>query len=143
MRKKIKSKFLSAIFLGLLAISGGFLAIPMLSADNQQVQMQENMKVFGQNPERFLQTENLGLKDGFQYPIGESFVNIPIEETNSAVNEGALETAIEEGDYEAWKEALQEMDGFPEDVGIIDKEDFDVLVALHKSEFSEESEKTE
>lgn len=138
MKKKIKSKFVSAILLGFLAISGGVLALPLLNADNQLMPVQENARLLGQNPERFLQTENLGLKERFQYPQEQS-----VGETNNAVNEGALEAAIEEGNYEAYKEALQEINGFSKKGSIIDKEDFEVLVALNKSKSIPESEKTE
>ncbi len=143
MGKKIKSKFLSAIFLGLLAISGGVLAMPSFSANNSQIQMQENLKAFEQNPERFLQTENLGLKEGFQPPYEPSIANTLVGGAGGAVDEGALEAAIEEGDYEAWKEALYKMDGFPKDVGVIDEEDFKVLAALHKSKSLGQTEETE
>lgn len=137
MKKKIKSKFLSAMFLGLLVISGGVLFMPTLNADSQLTQ-QKSINIFAQNPERFLQTENLGLKAGFQYPKDNSV----IDANNYAVNEGALESAIEEGNYEAYKEVLQELNGFPEKGNIIDKEDFNVLVALNRPK-SEENESTE
>ncbi|MFZ1971153.1 MAG: hypothetical protein WAU65_03175 [Candidatus Nanoarchaeia archaeon] len=138
MKKKIKSKFLSAIFLGLLAISGGVIVMPTLSASNQQ--MQKSIRTIGQSPERFLQTENLGLRGEFQYASDKSNVNLSVEETtNMSVNEGALNAAIEEGNYEAWKEALQNLNGFTKNGNIISEEDFNVLVALNKSESEEKN----
>lgn len=137
MKKKIKSKFLSAMFLGLLVLSGGVLVMPTLSADSSLTQ-QKSINMFAQNPERFLQTENLGLKSGFQYPNDPRNLSVD-EANNSAMNEGALESAIEEGNYEAWKEALQEINGYPNKGNIIDEEDFNVLVALNKSKLSGEN----
>ena len=139
MKKKNNSKFLSAVFLSLLTISGGVLAMPLLSADNQLTQIQESVKLFEKNPERFLQTENLGLKNGFEnpndFPIGMG----SDKENNNAINEGALEAALEERDYDAWKEALQRIDGFSGS-DVIDREDFNILVALHNSKDSGETE---
>ena len=138
MKKKIKSKFLSAIFLGLLAISGG--VISYAYAQRKQSANAKSIRTIGQSPERFLQTENLGLRGEFQYASDKSNVNLSVEETtNMSVNEGALNAAIEEGNYEAWKEALQNLNGFTKNGNIISEEDFNVLVALNKSESEEKN----
>ena len=143
MKKRIKNKFLSAAVLGLLVISGGILAIPAVSANNQIGQIQKNNSILEKNPEKFLQTENLGLKNGFQYSNNNLPGNLSIGETNQSVNEGPLEAAVEAGDYDAWKEALQKIDGFSENASVINKEDFDILVALNRSNPQQENEKTE
>ena len=67
MKKKKKSlKFLSSLFLGLLMVSGGVLAMPTLDTKTSQAQLQASLGAFEKSPERFLQTQNLGLKNGFE-----------------------------------------------------------------------------
>jgi hypothetical protein len=139
MKKKGNTKFLSAVFLSLLALTGGVLAMPLLGTDNQLTQIQESVKLFEKNPERFLQTENLGLRSGFENPNSQSTDSDYSDLSNYATNEGALDVALEERDYDAWKEALQNIEGFSE-TDVISKEDFNILVALHNSKDSGETE---
>jgi hypothetical protein len=138
--KKKNKKYLSALFLSALVLGGGFLAMPLMSADDQLAQVQENIKFFEKNPERFLQTENLGLRAAFE-DGGRDFANNFLEkEKNNLMDEGALEAALEAEDYESWKDILENLEGFPEDIGVISEEDFKVLASLHKLKVSEKDE---
>jgi len=65
-KKKKNFKVASSILLGLLMVSGGVLAMPVLNSDNSFAQLQNSVNAFEKNPERFLQTNDLGLKNGFQ-----------------------------------------------------------------------------
>jgi len=141
-KKKDNKRYLGALFLSALVLGGGFLAMPIINADDQFTQIQENLKFFEKNPERFLQTENLGLKSGFEDSNPGVAVGSFEDEINQSINEGALEAALETEDYESWKEALQNLKGFSEDVGVISEEDFKVLASLHKLKPFEEDEKT-
>ena len=141
MKKKRNIKFLAAIFLSLLAVTGGVLAMPIFDTDNQIAQMQESVKIFEKNPERFLQTENLGLRSEFETPYDFSS-SIYTNKEQNAINEGALEAALEEGDYDTWKKAMQDIEGFSDNTSIIDREDFEILAALHNQKKSENSEET-
>jgi len=143
MKKKKNTKFLSAILLSLLAITAGVSASPMFQPDTQLAHIQESVKLFEKNPERFLQTEDLGLKSAFENPTDLSIDNAG-DEVQNAINEGALNAAIENRDYDAWKEALQKIEGFSENTDIISEEDFEILAALHNPKDSEEDkEKTD
>ena len=141
MKKKRNIKFLAAIFLSLLAVTGGVLAMPISDTDNQIAQMQESVKIFEKNPERFLQTENLGLRSEFETPYDFSS-SIYTNKEQNAINEGALEAALEEGDYDSWKKVVQDIEGFSDNTSIIDREDFEILAALHNQKKSENSEET-
>jgi len=63
-------KFLTGIMLGVLAITGGVLSLPnsnnSIYDKSSQLSLQENIKVFEKSPDRFLQPNNLGLKDNFK-----------------------------------------------------------------------------
>jgi hypothetical protein len=138
MKKKIRSKFLSAVLMSLLVVSGGFLAMPMLGAS--QNMQPGNLNFTSQNPQKFLQTENLGLRDDFKYSENSFGSSAYFGGNNFSVNEGALNSAIEEGNYDAWKDAQSEENGFSSVDNFISEEEFNVLVALRKSKISEESE---
>jgi len=142
MKKKRNTKFLSAVFLSLLAVTGGIIALPLLNSDNQLAQIQESIKLFEKNPERFLQTEDLGLKSAFETPYDLSANSDAGDGVNDAINEGALDAAIEDGNYDAWKEALQSIEGL-KDTDVIGKEDFEILASLHNQKDSGETEETD
>lgn len=132
MKKKINKKFLSALFLSLLAVTGGVLATPMLDTDNQLAQIQESVKLFEKNPEKFLQTDDLGLRTGFESPNEYYMGGYYENEIKDAINEDGLTAALESEDYDKWKEILQNTEGIS-DTSVISQEDFDILAALHKS----------
>ncbi len=64
-KKKKGLKVLSSVLLGFLLMSSGVFAMSDLDSKISQTQFQENLKVFEKSPERFLQTQDLGLKDDF------------------------------------------------------------------------------
>ncbi len=122
MKKKMK-KYSGALLLGLLAVGGGVMAMPTLNAYQMQDNcIQNSARMFEKNPERFLQTENLGLKRGFEIT----------EEENYSVNEEALKKALDAGNYEAWREAMKGVGGSYAYTDVITQEDFQILASLHK-----------
>jgi len=64
-KKKKGLKVLSSILLGFLLVGGGVLAMPSMDSKISQTQFQENLRIFERSPERFLQTQDLGLKGDF------------------------------------------------------------------------------
>lgn len=132
-KKKKNFKVASSILLGLLMVSGGVLAMPVLSADNSFAQLQNSVNAFEKNPERFLQTNDLGLKSGFQEPS----VDISCLPENNiekyfSTNEGDLEKALRNKDYKAWKKAVNNLDESLRGVDTMSEEDFQILALLHQ-----------
>ncbi len=51
-----------------------------------------------------------------------------------AMNEGAVLNALENKDYEEWKEATQNLEGYPKNIEPLPKEEFKTLAELKKAE---------
>jgi len=130
-------KIFGAIALGLLTLGGSVLAVPYNSDSVKPDQFHKFVDKINLNPEKFLETENLGLKENFVY-LGnfeeDSFDEVINAQQNiSSVNEGAVLEALNKEDYDSWREALESLEGFPQDVEVMSKDDFDILVELRKA----------
>jgi hypothetical protein len=122
-----KTKILGAFLISVLAISGGVFALPsMKKSDSQEIAnyvrsdfspssdyIQKWNNEFSQNQEGF--NSDLFLNNLY---------------SQKAVNEGPVLEAIQNADYEKWAKALENLEGFPKDVKIMSKEDFEILVQL-------------
>ncbi len=143
-KNKKRSKIMSALALGMLVISGGALAIP---SGNDQVTPAtphiESVKPVTDKPGDFIKINNLAITKNFDYfdelnkEFREKTFSISPEPISNSVNEGAVIEAINKGDFDAWKKAVSNLEGVPNDTEQISEEDFNILVELHKqrSEF--------
>jgi len=131
---KSKRKVVVAVALSLLAFAGGAFALP-LGYNEQKAQLQPFMES-PQMMDRFLQTDNLDLKDNFAYMVSTNQFPSKNEseiENITSVNEGEVIQALENEDYESWKIALENLEGFPHDVEMMSQEDFNILIELRKA----------
>ncbi|MFA5953350.1 MAG: hypothetical protein WC812_02035 [Candidatus Pacearchaeota archaeon] len=125
-KNKSKRKIATAVALGLIAFGGGALAIPYNYENLQGNHLQNSVSSLSEYPSRFLETENLGLKDNFL----NSFDN---EKQVYSVNEGAVLEALNNENYVGWKNAIENLEGFPQDIEVMSEEDFSILVSLKKA----------
>lgn len=135
-KEKNNKRFWSALALGLLIISGGVFALPAVNADDSANQIQRSVEVIQKNPERFLDIGNFYFTSDFDYldELNKEFVrDYPEIETKNSVNEGAVINALNSEDYEAWKESLQNLPGYPQNLPVMSREDFELLVKIRKT----------
>ena len=118
--------------LGMLLLSGGALAIPF--NNNPTALHPNNFKQIKNNPTNFLKMNRIELRKNFDYfeELNKEFSEkSSINFTNEKAERALLE-AIENEDYSAWKNAVLNLEGYPEGVGVISEDDFKILVKVHK-----------
>jgi len=125
---------LNALGLGLLVVSGSAMALPIINAQSPSVYSNANVKVIQSNPVGFVESENLALPDNFDYieELNKEFVKEPISVSSTSLNKDAITNALEKEDYEYWLKTLKKLEGYPKGTEDMSKEDFAILVNLHK-----------
>jgi hypothetical protein len=128
-----KSRILGAVILGALVLSGSAFAMPVAkkaqyNSNEVMTAMQSSIlsdsnyidqwnKEFASNYKEFNQ------KEYFDY-----FKNLE----NGAENEGAIKEALKNKDYESYKEAVTNLEGYPNTIEPIPKEEFKILAKLRQ-----------
>jgi hypothetical protein len=129
--KKKGKKFLGTFLISLLAIVGGVTALPLSENIKPGNLSFNNFKQIQNNPTQFLKMGNLALPQNFDYieELNKEFAkNSPYNE----LLEIKLKTAIQEGDYESWKDAFIRLGGSSGETGIISREEFEILKEIKK-----------
>jgi hypothetical protein len=127
--KKIhrKTKILGAFLISVLAISGGVLALPsMKKSDSQEIT--NYIKTDSSPSSDYIQKWNNEFSQNQEGFNSDLFLNNLYSQ--KAVNEGPILEALQNADYEKWTKALENLEGFPKDIKIMSKEDFEILVQL-------------
>ncbi len=132
--KKNKRKIFGALGMALLVASTGALASPIASNSDFSKSL-SNLKSIQKNPSKFLKNENLELSSDFDYieELQNAYVIKEQDEFAIKLQESQVQTAIENEDYDSYKESIITLSNFPKDASTISKEDFDILVQLRKS----------
>ncbi|OGJ17086.1 hypothetical protein A3K73_01525 [Candidatus Pacearchaeota archaeon RBG_13_36_9] len=129
------AKILGAILLGAMVFSGGALAMPLKNSASDKGEAMTLIKNMAQNDINCIDQWNKEFSDGYEgfdkNAYLESFEKYTGKE---AMNEGAVSGAIKNSDYEEWKEATQNLEGYPKEIEPIPKEEFETLVELKKAE---------
>ncbi len=132
-------KILSALALGMILVSGGAIALPTGSSSGSlPVQHIESVKPVTSKPGDFIKANNIAVTKNFDYfeelnrEFREKTFSISPEPISNSVDEGAILEAINDSDYDAWKKAVSNLEGIPNDTEQISEEDFGILVELHK-----------
>ena len=132
--KKNKRKIFSALGMAFLVASTGALASPIAS-NSDFIKSSLNLKIIQKNPSKFLRNENLDVSSDFDYieELQKIYVIKEQDEFAIKLQESSITTAIQNEDYDSYKEAIIELSNFPKDTSPISKEDFEILVQLRKS----------
>ncbi len=128
------AKILGAILLGALVFSGGALAIPVKSATDKG-EVMTVIKTMTQNDLNYVDQWNKEFSDGYrEFDKNAYFDSFEKYTGEEAMNEGAVLNALENKDYEEWKEATQNLEGYPKNIEPLPKEEFKTLAELKKAE---------
>ncbi len=139
--KFLRRKTLNAFMLSALFVAGGAAAMPLLKAGDsvgdRTYAGSSNFKQIQNNPIQFIKNENLALPDDFDYlkELNQQFAeeNYP-EKIILSPPEENMQKALQEKNYPAWLDSLNELEGFPEKVAIITRSEFEILSELKKRE---------
>ena len=139
-----KKKIFGALALGMLLLSGGAFAIPFNNPSS--LPHAESFKQIKDNPTDFLRMNRIEFGDSFDYidEMNREFSENSFNKSNSKDSfkeksnsknvkaESELLKAIQNEDYLQWRNALKDLEGYPEGVGVISEDDFKILVKVHK-----------
>ncbi len=128
------AKVLGAILIGALVFSGSVFAMPIKSNTFNKGEVMTVVKDLTQNDFSYIDQWNKELSAGFQgFDEKEYFQSFATTDQKS-INEGAVLQALENKDYKEWKEAVQNLEGYPTGVEVIPKEEFKILAQIKKAE---------
>jgi len=122
------AKILGAVLLGALVFSGGVLAMPIKSSAVNKGEVMTVVKNLAQNESNYIDQWNKELSEG--YPEFDKSAYLESFERytgNEAINEGAVLEAIKNSDYEEYREATQNLEGYPQELEPIPEEEFETL----------------
>ena len=127
------AKVLGAVLLGALAITGGVFAMPVNNNGLNKGEVMTVVKTMVQNDINYIDQWNKEFSEGYKEfdknVYLESFEKYTGEE---AENEGAVLDALENKDYETWKKATQNLEGYPTGIEPLPEEEFEILADLKK-----------
>lgn len=128
------AKILGAILLGALVFSGGAFAIPVKSATDKG-EVMTVIKTNAQNDLNYIDQWNKEFSEGYKEFDKSAYLE-SFEKTTGkeAENEGAVLEALKHKDYQEWKEATQNLEGYPQGIEPLPKEEFETLAELKKAE---------
>jgi len=128
------AKILGAVLLSALVFSGGVLAMPSNNSPANKGEVMTVIKTSAQNDFNYIEQWNKEFsKDYKEFDKNaylESFEGYTGEE---AMNEGAVLEAIKNRDYEEWKTATQNLEGYPTEIEPIPEEEFEILAGLKEA----------
>jgi hypothetical protein len=154
--KSKQKKIWGALALVMLILTGGAFATPITSDNdndnsvNNSLNTDDSLVVSNsfhgdlntiqKNSVDFINLEKINLPNDFNYidELNREFSEGFLDERR-LLDEKALEKAIEIGDYNLWREVLNDLDEFPNGAGVIPKDEFEILVQIRNLKKLDES----
>ena len=138
-RKRNKKRILGSIGLAALIFSGASIMLP--NADEKSLTDSGFFKMVQNNPDVMLKGLNIDLDRDFDYidELNNQFSDKVVIRPGvfldffPSMNEGAVFDALYEGNYDAWKEAIKNLEGYPDGVEPISEDEFNTLVEIRKN----------
>lgn len=128
------AKVLGAVLIGALVFSGSVFAMPIKSNAVNKGEVMTVVNDLVQNDLNYIEQWNKELSAGFRGFDEKAYLESFNTIAQKAENEGAVLEALENKDYNEWKEAVQSLEGYPIGLEVIPKEEFKILAELKKSE---------
>jgi len=129
------AKILGAILLSALVFSGGALAFPLKNSVSDKGEVMTVIKTMTQNDLSYVDQWNKEFSEGYkEFDKKAYFESFEKDAGEEAMNEGAVLEALKNSDYGEWKEATQNLEGYPKGIEPIPKEEFKTLAELKKAE---------
>lgn len=136
---KKRKKFWGVFALVMLILTGGVFAFPLNNDNIINNPFQGNINVAPENYPDFMNFESLeGIEDFDSIKEVSRKITSNFQEGKKLLNEDTLEKAVKSGDYETWKEDLKSMEGFPDEIEVIPREEFEILSQLRNLGQTEE-----
>ena len=129
------AKILGAVLLGALVFSGGVLAMPIKNSAINKGEVMAVIKTTAQNDNNYIEQWNKEFSEGYMGFDKNAYLEFFEGNTGKeAENEGAVLDALKHKDYQEWKEATQNLEGYPKGIEPLPKEEFETLAELKKAE---------
>jgi hypothetical protein len=140
-KSKLKKSF-GALALTMLLLTGGAFALPINDDSLINNSFHGEINALQQNSMDLANWENLNIPLDFDYiaELNKEFTADFPTGIDYSLNEDALKESVKTGNYEKWKEILEEVNGSPDGKIILPLEEFEILVQLRNFEEAEEFE---
>jgi len=124
-KKRSKRKIFASVAIALLTLSAGL--IPISATNTKDIFQEKSISSFNSIP-----TQNILSALPSNFDLIEEMNNLYSEPLGDSIymKGSTMEDSLKDHDYDSYIKAIENLDGFPDGVAIIDKRDFDILAEL-------------
>jgi hypothetical protein len=125
------AKIFGAAILGALIVSGSAFAMP--AAKKAQYNSNEVMCAIQSSipsDSSYIDQWNKEFSSSYKEFDEKRYLESFKAEEKESMNEGAVKEALKNKDYEAWKDALADLEGYPQELEVLPEEEFNILTKI-------------